>query len=182
MKDMWYVIQVAEGTEENIIPKIGRALENVPDCNFIVPKYISNRRYQGMWHEEIKVLFPGYMFVDTVHSEEVLEGLKIFSANVKPVCIGGGFYPIRKEEQEFLLSMMNNRYEIELSVGNIVDGRLIVDAGPLKNRSSSVCRIDRHKRTAELVLTLWGEKRRVKVGLQVKERLTGDEYRRRAVS
>ena len=181
---MWYVIQVAEGTEENIIPKIGRALENVPDCNFIVPKYISNRRYQGMWHEEIKVLFPGYMFVDTVHSEEVLEGLKVSAqrGEYRPVCIGGGFYPIRKEEQEFLLSMMNNRYEIELSVGNIVDGRLIVDAGPLKNRSSSVCRIDRHKRTAELVLTLWGEKRRVKVGLQVKERLTGDEYRRRAVS
>ncbi len=175
---MWYVISVAEGEEEKLMPRVRRALFTAPDCKLILPKYICQRRYQGMWHTEVKTLFPGYIFVDTDCPEKVVDGLKVFSANVRPVCIGGGFYPIRKEEHEFLLNMMNEKYEIELSVGNIVDGRLIVDEGPLKDKSSKICRIDRHKRTAWLALTLWGNERQVKVGLEVKARLTGEEYRR----
>ena len=65
---MWYVIQVMSGEEHEkeqlfkklILNRDGRTYDKI-----FVPMYVRKKRYQGRWHEEQKVLFPGYIFVDT---------------------------------------------------------------------------------------------------------------------
>lgn len=72
---MWYVIQVMSGEEHEkeqlfkklILNRDGRTYDKI-----FVPMYVRKKRYQGKWHEEQKVLFPGYIFVDTSDIELVL--------------------------------------------------------------------------------------------------------------
>lgn len=176
---MWYVIQVVGGKEKKMLSHINKALSQVPNLKLFIPRYVCMRKYQGQWHQEVKELFPGYIFVDTQQPELVEKGLRIFVSDVKPVCIGGGFYPIRQDEEKFLRGMMNAQNEIGISIGNLVNGRLVAESGPLESMPEAVdaiCKIDRHKRIAELKLSLWGKERRVQVGLEVKEKLTIEEY------
>ena len=61
---MWYVIQVMSGEEHEkeqlfkklILNRDGRTYDKI-----FVPMYVRKKRYQGKWHEEQKVLFPGYI-------------------------------------------------------------------------------------------------------------------------
>ena len=94
-----------------------------------------------------------------------------------PVRIGGGFHPINKEEEEILQQLMDENDLILASVGNIIDGKLIVDEGPLKGLEDRVRKINRHDRWGEVEIELFEECKTMRVGLQIVARLTGDEYR-----
>jgi transcriptional antiterminator NusG len=172
---VWYVIQVLKGAEER--SACNKTREAIPEgmaANIFVPTYICMRRYQGMWHREQKVLFPGYFFIDTEQPEQVEELLNVLSGIVKPVCVGKDFVPVYAEEQQFLEEMMNAQHEIEMSVGNIINGAFDIYEGPLQKKGSIIRRIDRHKRTGEIEVKLLGEIRRVKVGLEIVEKVEND--------
>lgn len=172
---MWYVLQVAVGREDTLLPSIEKALLTVGGCEVFTPHYQGFRKVQGIWRNETRVLFPGYVFVDTDQAEPVEKRLHIFTTSIKPVCIGGGFYPIRPEEQAYLMKMMDSPYEIAASVGDIIDGKLTIRQGPLRGRAELVRRIDRHKRTADVACTLWGEERRMRVGLELRRKIVTAE-------
>lgn len=61
---------------------------------------------------------------------------------------------------------------IQASVGNIIDGKLIVDEGPLKGLEDRVRKIERHDRWADLEMEVLEERRMMKVGLQVVSKVT----------
>ena len=92
--------------------------------------------------------------------------------------IGDGFYPIRAEEETFLRQMLDEQDCIRYSVGYLVDGQLLITKGPLKAATARVRKIDRHKRLAEVEVQLFEESRRVKLGLEVKAKVSGEEYER----
>lgn len=97
---------------------------------------------------------------------------------VTPVCIGGGFYPIRQEEEVFLRQLLDSQACIRFSTGYLVDGQLQVWQGPLKQAQSKVRKIDRHKRLAEIEIQLFEESRYIRLGLEVKAKVSGEEYER----
>lgn len=173
---MWYVVRVAIDQEEQMFPKIERVICNICPAEVFVPRYVRMRKFKGEWKTDMPVLFAGYVFVDMEEkdAEAVKRALYIFTGLVEPVCIGGGFHPIRESEQFFLESMMDGEHNIGFSVGNILDGNLVVDRGPLMGKAQYVCRIDRHHRRADVKLALWGEEYRMRVGLEVKSK-TGTE-------
>ncbi|MBO6205834.1 MAG: hypothetical protein J6O73_02745 [Lachnospiraceae bacterium] len=72
--------------------------------------------------------------------------------------------------------MMGENDLILASVGNIIDGKLIVKEGPLKGLEDRVRKIERHDRWADLEMELFDECRTMRVGLQVVGRISGDEY------
>ena len=60
---MWYVMQVRTGTEENIRCQCQRLISsNVLERCFI-PYYQQKKRFQGEWHIQERILFPGYVFL-----------------------------------------------------------------------------------------------------------------------
>jgi transcriptional antiterminator NusG len=174
---MWYVLQSAEGKEIAAVEKCQKAIPSNIATSVFSPRYEFMRRYQGEWHIKEGILFPGYIFVESDDEGKLEEYLEHISGVVTPVCIGGGFYPIRDDEEQFLHSMLDETYCIRYSLGYIVDGELVVESGPLSGKAQYVTKIDRHRREADIVIHLFQEERKVQVGLKVPKRLTAEEYR-----
>jgi hypothetical protein len=73
--------------------------------------------------------------------------------------------------------MLDETYCIRYSVGYIVEGELLVESGPLLGKTERITRIDRHRRVADMVLSLFREEKKVQVGLKVPGKMTAEEYR-----
>lgn len=143
---------------------------------YFAPTYQYLKRYSGKWNLEEDWLFPGYVFIESNLPNELEKQLKRIPTTVVPVRIGGGFNPIYEEERAILKMLIDENNCIRMSCGIIVDNRLIVEKGPLNNCQTYITRIDRHKRIAELGIELWKEPRRIKAGLEVRAKLTAEEY------
>lgn len=175
---MWYVVRTEEGRESAAVGKCRRAIPAGVATGVFSPHYEYMRRYQGAWHVKEGVLFPGYVFIESRRPEELEKYLARIVGVVVPVCTGGGFYPLREDEEELLRSMFDRDYCIRYSLGYIVDGGLVVEQGPLCGKAHYVTRIDRHRRCADFSFRLFDEERSVQVGLAVPARLTAEEYRK----
>lgn len=175
---MWFVVQTAEGKEPAVIEKCKKAIPTAVAKVIFSPRYEYMQRYEGAWHVLEGTLFPGYIFIESEEQVELEKYLERIPGAVTPVCIGGGFYPVRKDEEEFLRSMFDATYCIRYSLGYIVDEKLIVEKGPLFGKVQNITKIDRHKRSAVFILHLFDKERKVKVGLEVPARLTSEEYQK----
>ena len=173
---MWYVVLAGKGREKTAIDKCRNALSVDAAVDIFAPAYQHVRKYAGQWNLEEDVLFPGYVFIESNTPAELEKQLMRIPTTVTPVRIGGGFNPIYEEEKSVLKALMDEAYCIKMSSGVIVDDRLIIEHGPLDKCIPRIIRIDRHKRIAELEIQLWKEPRRMKAGLEVKAKLTAEEY------
>lgn len=171
---MWYVLKTAEGKEEKACEACRRAFPAGSYSHVFVPYYVSPYHRDGQWSETRKPLFPGYIFADADESgaEEIKDILLYHIPNIaKPVCVGDDFVPIYSDEQELLESLMDKDHIVGISNGNLVDNRVVVDEGPLRGYADKVCWFDRHKRMASIETSLHGNKRRIKMGLLLVNRI-----------
>lgn len=176
---MWYVIQVMSGEEHEkeqlfkklILNRDGRTCDKI-----FVPMYVRKKRYQGKWHEEQKVLFPGYIFVDTSDIELFCQYLAKVPGFKKVLRDADEIAPITEEEKDYLLSMMDEHYIVQISVGYLIGDKICITEGALKNYQGSIYRIDRHRRTAQLMVNLFGRQTKVEVGLEVIQKYSEEEY------
>ena len=74
--DMWYVIQVQTGREEQILEEARRYQVQEYYDEIFVPHYERRRKYLGQWHTETELLFPGYLFVISSAPEKLYKALK----------------------------------------------------------------------------------------------------------
>lgn len=177
---MWYVIQVMSGEEHEkeqlfkklILNRDGRTYDKI-----FVPMYVRKKRYQGRWHEEQKVLFPGYIFVDTSDIELFCQYLAKVPGFKKVLRDADEIAPITEEEKAYLLSMMDEHYIVQISVGYLIGDKICITEGALKNYQGSIYRIDRHRRTAQLMVNLFGRQTKVEVGLEVIQKYSEEEYK-----
>ena len=171
---MWYVLKVAEGKEDTACETCRKAFPAEFHTGVFVPYYARPYHRDGEWKEIMKALFPGYVFVDTdkAGAETVKEIVtKRIPHTAQIVCVGDDFVPIYQEEQDMLENLMDTEHIVAVSNGNIVDDKVVVDEGPLRQYSDKVCWYDRHKRMANIEMTLLGITRRIKIGLVLANRI-----------
>ena len=85
---MWYVMQVRTGTEENIRCQCQRLISsNVLERCFI-PYYQQKKRFQGEWHIQERILFPGYVFLIAENLEQLVNELKKVIGLIKIIGTG----------------------------------------------------------------------------------------------
>ena len=173
---MWYVVQTTAGKEESAMADCKAAVGDAAD-RFILSKCQFSRRIKGERKMFEKVAFPGYFFIESDVPEQLEKLLLRIPGVVTPVRIGGGFNPIRKEEEVILRQLMDENDCILYSVGNLVDGKLVVEEGPLKTFAGKVTRIERHDRWADIEMPLFETCKTMKVGLEIKAKVTAEEYR-----
>ena len=164
---MWYIIQT--DTVDKNIQKIEKLLGNTAKAVFS-PMRAIEKKIKGNWELEMKLMFPGYIFVDSDEAAETIEDaleVLIDTNAIKPVYIGGAFAPIKEAEQSTLSSLLDSRYVVQKSFGDIIDGNLVVTKGPLKGKEDLVSKIDRHKRIATITLPLMEESQRMMVALEI---------------
>lgn len=172
---MWYVIQVIEGNTDSAFAKCKNAIPESSYREMFVPMYECMFKASGKWMVIRKELFAGYFFVDTDDSENLLEYLKHIPSFVKPVCVGRDFVPITTKEQQMLESLLNEDRIVAMSQGDIVDGSYDIYKGPLVGKADLIRKVDRHKRVGDIEISILGDVRRVRVGLEIVNKIRTDE-------
>ncbi|WP_346663313.1 antiterminator LoaP [uncultured Merdimonas sp.] len=164
---MWYVIQVRSGTEE----EIQRQCETVIDKEILerafVPYSEQERKYQGEWHREYKVLFPGYVFLVSKDKAELFYQLKRVIGLTKLLGTGDEIVPLSEDEIRFLTAFGREDQVVEMSEGFIENDRVVITSGPLQGNEGLIRKIDRHKRKAYLEIDMFGRKLKTQVGLEI---------------
>ncbi len=110
------------------------------------------RRYEGAWHLERQLLFPGVLFLESQDGERLRKELE-YCQKIRPVLgfgRGSWLYAVNPETEGFLNSLCGASHHFRMSRGYIRDGKTYVTEGPLRGRESLIRKIDRHKRIAQV--------------------------------
>ncbi len=164
---MWYVIQVRTGSEDNIRLQCEKNIspDVLKDC--FIPYYEERRHLRGEWTTQRRILFPGYVFLDSEELEHLFMNLKQVSGLTKLLGTGDDIVPLTEEEVEFLTSFGGEDQVVPISEGIIENSKVIVMSGPLAGKEGYIKKIDRHKRKAYLELPMFGRIQRIQVGLEI---------------
>lgn len=169
---MWYAIQVSTGKEEKSRDMCIRLLDKELYNDIFIIRFDRAKRYYGAWHKEKKLLFPGYMFIDTDNPGDIYEQLKKVPELTK--ILGreeNNFVSIEQGKEAMFKAMVNEAYEIPVSTGIIEGDRVIVKDGPLVGMEAYIKKVDRHKRLAVLNARMFEQEIDVSVGLEIIEKI-----------
>lgn len=134
---------------------------------------LRNKKYGGKWRIVREALLPGYVFVVTDEPEQLYRELR-----KAPGCgllgdSGGGVATLGRREADFMKKISGSGSRVgEIPLSRIAvgeDGNIAVLSGPLLSVGDRVRKIDLHRRTAEVEAELMGQKRRLYLGVEIKE-------------
>lgn len=179
---MWYAIQTETGREEEVLRLMHRTLEKKLCSRYMILEAEWPKRSGGQWVLLRKVMFPGYIFVETEEAEKLFFQLKQIPKLTK--ILGNGqfeFVPLADEEIRFLKKISGktgqetqilserrreeseNRetycftvHPSEIAVNQA--GKTDVIRGPLKAFETEILRINLHKRYAVVKVKMLGER------------------------
>ncbi len=169
---MWYVIQVRTGTEEEIVRKCrneyrGKKINRDVLHECFVPYVEERKKLGGEWKTLRKVLFPGYVFLDSEDTDALYMELKKVSGLTKLLSVGDEVVPLTEKETAFIMRFGGPDHVVGMSEGIIEGSQVRVLSGPLMGMEALIKKIDRHKRKAWLEVELFGAKRLVEAGLDI---------------
>ena len=76
MYSNWYAVQVRSGKEDKFVEWCEKKVNHQTYKDIFIPRVMMAKKYQGKWHNEKRVLFPGYVFVITDQVEDLFQELK----------------------------------------------------------------------------------------------------------
>ncbi len=142
---IWYFVDCQGQEEKEALALCRKHLSKEAAKDVFVLTYDRMRRYEGAWHMEKRLVFPSYIVVDSEDGALLAEEM----GNK-----GKGMMPVGEEAEHFLRFLYGDCHHLKMSQGVIRDGIPQVTAGPLKGFEQRICRIDRHRRLAELSIPM----------------------------
>lgn len=173
---MWYVIHTISGMEHKCMEQCERYVNESDYREMFIPHYIAKKHFKREWHDVRKVLFPGYLFVDTCNMDAVVEALRKVTQYTKVLKDGESIAPITEEEQKFLSDMMDHEYTVHYSEGFLIGEKVCITEGPLRNYQGCIRTVDRHRRIARLEIPVFGGITPVEVGFGAVRRVSEEEF------
>jgi len=168
MYDNWYAVQVRSGKENEIVKTCEMIIDNQILQESFIPRTKKMKKYRGKWHHIEEILFKGYVFMITDQVDDLFNELKKIPDLTKLLGNDGeNIYPIRKEEAMFLTRFGGKDHSVDFSYGYIEGDRIIITQGPLMGQEGSIIKIDRHKRVANIIVSLFDRETVVQVGLEI---------------
>ena len=178
MKKEWYVVNTVSGYEYKVKEKLEMMIVNSPEIQesifrVIVPEQTIVEYKDGVKKEKVKKMFPGYVLVEMIMSDEVwfivrnTQGVTGFIGSsgkgAKPI-------PLMPDEVDRILSNMGMS-RIDLAK-DLAEGKKVkITDGPFKNMIGKVKSYDLENKKIELLLDLFGQETSVEVGLSEIENL-----------
>ena len=171
----WYVLFVKAGKERKIEHYLNKLLNSSISTPFIPLQEILFKK-AGIMKREVRFLFPGYVFIESVLSDQQ------FAQEINPIInrcsdiIGLLKYSeteisMKESEKNMLISLCDNEYCISSSIGVIEGDKIHITDGPLKGMESIVRKVNRHRREAVIEIEIMGDVRLVTVALEVVEKV-----------
>lgn len=178
MKKEWYVVNTVSGYEYKVKEKLEMMIVNSPEIQesifrVIVPEQTIVEYKDGVKKEKVKKMFPGYVLVEMIMSDEVwfivrnTQGVTGFIGSsgkgAKPI-------PLMPDEVDRILSNMGmSRIDVE---NDLVEGKKVkITDGPFKNMIGKVHSYDLENKKVEVLLDLFGQETSVEVKLSEIENL-----------
>lgn len=162
-----YAIQVGSGQEAKVEELIRRFIDESVIGEIFVPRFEAMRRWKGEWHKRTERLTPGYLYVETSDAEKLALQLRRVPAFTKLLGNNEVFIPLNNDEVAWLSLTGNDRRVIEMSEGIVEGSKVIVLRGPLRGHEAEIKRIDRHRRMAELEVSMLGRMKTIRLGLEI---------------
>lgn len=173
---LWYVVNTYSGHENKVKEKLEMRINsmNMQDYIYrvIVPEQTEVEVKDGVKKEKVKKMFPGYVLVEMVMSDEawyVVRNTPGVTGFIGSSGKGAKPVPLLPGEIDRILSNMGmSRLELgnELNSGDKVK---IVD-GPFKNMYGKVESIDETKQQLKVLIDLFGQETPVEVTLSQVEK------------
>ena len=90
----WYAVQVRAGREEAVLQLSKKIIDESALKECFIPYYERMKRFQGEWHKEQYILFPGYIFLVTEQVDVLFWELKKVPGLTRILGDGMEFVPI----------------------------------------------------------------------------------------
>ncbi len=164
---MWYVIQIRTGMEKEIVRQCQAVISKDVLEKCFLPYFEEMKRYQGSWHKEQKLLFPGYVFLISENPDKLYQGLKQVIGLTKLLKTGEQIIALTEAEIAFLLKFGGREQLVKISTGIAEGDQIIILEGPLRGMEGHIKKIDRHRREAYLKFPMFGRMVDAKVGLEI---------------
>ena len=154
------MLHVTAGRERSAIRRVAGQLGSLASDVFTITREMP-KRIDGVWDLMRETLYPGYIFIQLGDASDLSMAGKLLHATTLSA--------LDPREAELLLGLSGHERLIRVSYGNIVDGKLQVNMGPLRRREHLVAYVDRHRRKAWLQIpgVSQAEDRKLGVGLEV---------------
>lgn len=147
---IWYVLYCPRQREEEVLYACKKHLTKDALEDAFVFTYDRMRRYDGSWHLERQLLFPYYVFLESMDEERLAEELKCCFQVFTVFDSNGKLVKVEPEEEKMLRLLCGTGHHSRMSRGYIQNGQTVVTEGPLRGRENLIRKIDRHKRIAQV--------------------------------
>ncbi len=171
MEKEWYVVNTYSGHENKVKEKLEMRASSMGMEDYIfrvvVPEQTEIEYKDGVKKEKVKKLFPGYILVEMIMSDEawfIVRNTPGVTGFIGSSGHGAKPFPLTPAEVDRILGTMGiSRLEIgnELNIGDKVK----VISGPFANMYGTVKALDPVKQTLEVALDLFGQETNVELKL-----------------
>ena len=181
----WVILFVRTGSEEKIARLLKEKL-NAEEYQPFLPVRETFRKSKGVIRKERKLLFPGYVFIQTeIEAGSIAEKLKSdltdmivdmtdkWHDDIYKILHNGDNEKdvvVRKKERLYWERLFDTNFCVAGSVGFIEGDTIRVTSGPLVGMESRIKKIDRHKREAVVEMKVMGSVREIRLMLEVIEK------------
>ncbi len=177
----WYVLYTVPGKESEAAELLERAVSHNFWICCGIPKKIKVFRSGGILHLLEDVMFPGYLFVQTEHPEELAKELG--KARQFPQLIGSDsksgkdlFTPVEEKDLRFLQDVCGERLQRTMGVTKIVlneENRIVLADGVLDHYRDRIVKLNLHKRFAIVEIELFNRRQEVLFGVRLEQDRAG---------
>lgn len=171
MEKEWYVVNTYSGHENKVKEKLEMRASSMGMEDYIyrvvVPETVEVEVKDGKEKQKIKKMFPGYILVEMVMSDEawfVVRNTPGVTGFIGSSGKGAKPFPITPQEVDKILGSMGMS---RLEIGNDlnIDDMVKVVSGPFANMIGKVKTIDMETQQLEVALDLFGQETIVELNL-----------------
>ncbi len=173
----WYVIQVETGRESVACEAIQRACQvasvDSPSDDTLLhecfaPSYRSQFKRHGEWHDEERLLLPGYVVAVTSDPWRLACVLRGVGSLTKILTMGETFVPLSDNDRGWIERWTaEGDRAIPMSVAYKEGDRIVVAEGPLKGMEAMITQVKRRQNLAKIEIHAGAITIRATVGLAV---------------
>ncbi len=169
---MYYVIQVATGTEDKVEEQIRVTVGNESYDSCFHPMRRVKKKFRGEWKVIHEKLLPGYVFITSDRIQELYQEMKHVPAFTKLLGKEGDhFIPLSSDEKDWIERIMDSsdsKMEVQLSQISVSEDDVItILSGPLKNMEGCIKKIDLHRRIAKVEVDFMNRKTVIHLGIEM---------------
>lgn len=167
---MYYVIQVAPGTEQKTETLIKERVETDLYDRCFHPLRHVRKKFRGQWRDLHEKLMPGYVFIASDAIADLYPELRRVPALTKLLGRNEGeiFVPLAESEADWLERITEGGIEAGLSRVAVAEGDTVtILSGPLTDMEGRIRKIHLHKRIAEVEVDFMNQKTVIHLGIEL---------------